>query len=939
MILFFYNLALLAALVVGAPWWLWQIATTQKYREGLMRRLGRVTTLEGQNSRPLIWIHAVSVGEVLAVSRLVKELEAALPDHFVAISTTTRTGQNLARERFGAHRVFYCPLDLPWAVSAYLNALKPRLLVLAETEFWPNLLSGCYRREIPVAVVNARVSDRSWPRYRRLRWLWRPFLERISLVLAQSETDANRLWAIGCHPETVEVAGNLKFDVRAAEPAEATRVLKALKLANRLVVGGSTLEGEEAALLEAWPQLLHTDPRLVLVLAPRHPERFEAVAGLLNQSGYSWKRRSEWREQRAGSIRLLQPGEIVLLDSIGELASVYSLASAAFVGGSLFPTGGHNPLEPAQFGVPIVMGAHFANFRDITEDLISQQAIRIAEKEDLARVLIELLQDKATAETMGERAKRVFEQQSGATGRCVKALRALVSTRTVQPERDRVQLAPAFEIAPPQQINEESVQEQAVPAAPVQFDLVQSAPPQTRPIQPKPIQLEFFQSQPAELAAEKLHLADNSESSVTGHDFSRAASAAESAWALAPEGNPPSISPEIPASPVASQAKPTQIEPIQVQPVEPEPAQPVRANPNQSEPMQAHPVQAVKGSGFSPRKLLFPLVPAYMLANRLREMRLGTKAEPIRRLRYPVVSVGNLSTGGTGKTPLTIALADALTRCGFQVDVLSKGYGRRSQVAVRVAQDGSAEEFGDEPLLIARGGVPVYVASRRYDAGVLAEGDAAAIAFLGEELRPFIHLLDDGFQHRQLHRNVDILLLNRQDWQDGLLPSGNLRESKNAIRRASVVAIPADDAGLETELRSWGWQGPIWRTHRKMEVPVPSGSGARAIAAFCGIARPEQFFAGLEAAGLHLAVRKAFPDHHTYTAQEAEQLRASAGAGGATAIITTEKDFLRLGKLSAVFTESLPLETARLRVEIEHEDEAIEWLLERLPLSPSQQPL
>ena len=378
MILIFYNLALLAALVVGAPWWLLRIATTQKYRKGLLQRLGKVPFLEGQGNRPLIWIHAVSVGEVLAVSRLVKDLEAALPGYFLAISTTTRTGQDLARERFGADRVFYCPLDLPWAVSAYLNALEPRLLVLAETEFWPNLLNGCFRRGIPVAVVNARISDRSWPRYRRLRWLWRPFLEPISQVLAQSETDANRLWAIGCNPEAVEVAGNLKFDVVAAEPADATRILKALKVANRLVVAGSTLDGEESVLLEAWPQLLEADPRLVLVLAPRHPERFESVAGLLEQSGYSWKKRSEWREKPAGSIKLLQAGQIVLLDSIGELASVYSLASAAFVGGSLFPTGGHNPLEPAQFGVPIVMGPHFANFRAITEDLIAQKAIRIA---------------------------------------------------------------------------------------------------------------------------------------------------------------------------------------------------------------------------------------------------------------------------------------------------------------------------------------------------------------------------------------------------------------------------------------------------------------------------------------------------------------------------------------------------------------------------------
>ena len=181
MILFFYNLALFVVLLAGTPWWLWRMATTRKYREGLMERLGRaprrlVSISAPPVDRPVIWLHAVSVGEVLAITRLVKELESALPGHTIVVSTTTRTGQALARERFQSNRVFYCPLDLPWAVSAYLNALQPHLLILAETEFWPNLLHGCFSRDIPVAVVNARISNRSWPRYKRLRWLWRSLL-------------------------------------------------------------------------------------------------------------------------------------------------------------------------------------------------------------------------------------------------------------------------------------------------------------------------------------------------------------------------------------------------------------------------------------------------------------------------------------------------------------------------------------------------------------------------------------------------------------------------------------------------------------------------------------------------------------------------------------------------------------------------------------------
>jgi 3-deoxy-D-manno-octulosonic-acid transferase len=426
MILFFYNLALLAGLVLGSPWWLWRMATTQKYREGLGERLGRVSVLESHAGRPLIWVHAVSVGEVLAISRLVKELDAALPDYFVAISTTTRTGQALARERFGSNRVFYCPLDLPWAVRSHLNALQPRLLVLAETEFWPNLLAGCFRRGIPVVVVNARISDRSWPRSRRLRWLWRPFLERLSRVLAQSQADADRLKAIGCRPERVVVAGNLKFDVRAAEESEATRLLKVLGHGLRFLVAGSTLEGEESALLEAWPRLLEADSQLALILAPRHPERFDAVAAMLAQSGVPWVRRSAWSGKPDESLEPLRAGQFVLLDTIGELASVYSLAGVAFVGGSLVPAGGHNPLEPAQFAVPIVMGSYYENFRAIIDDLRAHEAIRIVTKEDFVQVLVDLLTDR-TVFAMGERARQVFEQQAGATARCVEALRELLS--------------------------------------------------------------------------------------------------------------------------------------------------------------------------------------------------------------------------------------------------------------------------------------------------------------------------------------------------------------------------------------------------------------------------------------------------------------------------------------------------------------------------------
>jgi 3-deoxy-D-manno-octulosonic-acid transferase len=441
MILLFYNLAVVVALVAGAPWWVWRLTTTLKYREGLAERLGRVPPRLRKDARPVIWIHAVSVGEVLTVTRLVGELDRVFSGYRVLISTTTRTGQELARQRFGADRVFYCPLDLPWAVQAYLNALEPRLLILAETEFWPNLLHGCFGRAIPVAVVNARISDRSWPRYRRMRRLWRPILGCLSRVMAQTEIDAERLRAIGCQPQTVTVSGNLKFDVRAAQQAEATRLLRTLAPGLRFVVAGSTLEGEEAELLAAWPRLLQADPHLVMVLAPRHPERFAAVTALFDRSGIAWVRRSDWQPQLpsgpAASLQPLDPGQVVLLDTIGELASVYSLAAVAFVGGSLAPGWGHNPLEPAQFGVPIVVGPYYPNFRAITEDLRAHQALRIAPKEELATVLIDLLLDPVAAAAMGERALQVFQQQAGATDRCVEAIQELLPPELERAEADQ----------------------------------------------------------------------------------------------------------------------------------------------------------------------------------------------------------------------------------------------------------------------------------------------------------------------------------------------------------------------------------------------------------------------------------------------------------------------------------------------------------------------
>ena len=360
---------------------------------------------------------------MLAASRLVNELITRAPRYRVLLSTTTRTGQRLARERAGADHTFYFPIDLPWIVNGYLRRLDPVLLVLVETEFWPNLLAACRQASIPVAVVNGRISDRSLPRYLRLRRLWKKILAGLSIVLAQSEEDARRLRAIGAPASRVTFSGNLKFDVRSAEPAPITTALREkLARGTRVLVCGSTLEGEEEILLDAFEQLRQDVPDCVMILAPRHPERFGRVAQLLKSRGVQSVRRSNWLKR---PVRI-KPGTVVLLDSIGELASVYSLATVAFVGGSLVPAGGHNPLEPAQFAIPVVMGMHYANFRAIIDTLLYAEALKLATNETLVPILKNLLTDEEAASLLGVRALEVFHHQSGATGRALTALLALL---------------------------------------------------------------------------------------------------------------------------------------------------------------------------------------------------------------------------------------------------------------------------------------------------------------------------------------------------------------------------------------------------------------------------------------------------------------------------------------------------------------------------------
>ena len=418
-----YSALLATGLLVSLPYWLWQRLRHGKYRPGLSERLGTVPSRLRSEAGPTIWVHAVSVGEVLAVAGLIAELRRRSPQYRVVVSTTTDTGQKLARARFGEGNVFYFPLDFAFAIRPYLRALRPQLIILAETEFWPNFLRLAHESGARVAVVNGRISDRSQPGYMRFRWFLTRVLQHLDLFLTQTEEDTRRLAAIGAPADRIQVSGNLKFDVPVpVAPAVVASLRASFEQAGAgpVIVCGSTVEeDEERLLLRAFENVLVSHPRAVMILAPRHPERFGEVARLLEQLGIGFWRRSLWSgEPLAGSV--------LLVDTIGELASLYALADVAFVGGSLVPRGGHNIIEPAQHGVAIMVGNHTENFRDIIGLFQSRDAIRVVGPAEFPLVLMELLSNDAERTALGRRAAETLRSQAGATGRTLRFLEKLL---------------------------------------------------------------------------------------------------------------------------------------------------------------------------------------------------------------------------------------------------------------------------------------------------------------------------------------------------------------------------------------------------------------------------------------------------------------------------------------------------------------------------------
>lgn len=421
MLPYLLDIVYLVLLIVASPWIAWRAACQGKYRQGLGARL-LGTVPPRRSGRTCLWFHAVSVGEVNLIGPLLRRLAEHYPEWECVVSTTTRTGMALARRRYPQLVTFYCPLDFTWAVRTAMRRVRPDVLVLVELELWPNLIGAAKAHGVRVAVINGRLGDASFRGYQRIRPLMRPLLCQLDLVAAQNASYAERFVQLGARPETVHVTGSMKFDgaeMDRLNPATARlRALAGVQPGEIVFLAGSTQEPEEEAALAAFAALRTRWPNLRLILVPRHPERFEEVARLLDRSGLAWQRRS-----RLESDGARPQARILLVDTVGELGAWWGTASIAFVGGSLGNRGGQNMIEPAAYGAAVCFGPNTWNFRDIAAAMLqSQAAVVVPDAGALANFVRRCLEEPEFAAALGRQAQRLVASQLGATQRTLELL-------------------------------------------------------------------------------------------------------------------------------------------------------------------------------------------------------------------------------------------------------------------------------------------------------------------------------------------------------------------------------------------------------------------------------------------------------------------------------------------------------------------------------------
>ena len=727
-------------------------------------------------------MHAVSVGEVLSSIGFLRRLRAEFPRSGLFVSTSTLAGRATAGEKLRgiADGVFYAPVDYVFAVRRVLRALQPSVVVVMETEIWPNLFREVKRTGAGLAIVNGRISDRAFPRYRPLGWFFAAVLPWADRILAQTEDIRERFLALGAPADRVIVAGNFKYDFE-ARPATFESPVLAFKGNRPLFIAASTMPpaqpddpDEDDTVIAAWQSVAARHPDLRLLIAPRRPEMFEVVGRKLAAAGIPFARRTELASGPNSNVPLL---DALLLDTIGELAGLFSVAEVVFMGGTLAHRGGHNILEPALFGKPVIVGPHMENFQAIADEFRAAGAcLEVAGPSQLAEALGRLLDHPDEAAEMGRRALVSAEARRGATARAIEEIHGLY----------------------------------------------RAGIPCYRPAMP------WFAF----------------------------------AWTLS---------------------------------------------------------------------CLWQWGGRWKQARDLARQR---------KLPVPVIGVGNLTVGGTGKTPCVLRLAELLKERGRRPGILTRGYGRSSHdrelaLAPGVAVD--AGRSGDEPQIFVRSGLaPVGVGADRYEAGLL----------LLRGFAPDLLLLDDGFQHLRLARDVDIVLMDALNplGGGGLVPLGRLREPVGALIRAHIVLITRSEfsdlpEAIERVVRRWNPRAAVFRASVEPVAWVEFGAGrefppagmpfARA-GVFCGIGNPQSFRHTLARLGVQPVTWVEFDDHHHYGPGELRRIVGQACEERADALVTTEKDVINLCDDCDSLLSPLPLFWLKVRMRILDESAFLRELIKRL---------
>jgi tetraacyldisaccharide 4'-kinase len=741
------------------------------YWRSLPQRFGFLPRSFRQTGPGAIWLHAVSVGEVLSCLEFLRLLRGEFPRSGLFVSTSTLAGKATADEKLRglADGVFYAPVDYVFAVRRALRTLRPSVVVVAETELWPNLFREVKRTGAALTLVNGRISDRAFGRYLSSRWFFRAAVPALDSILAQTEAIRERFIALGAPAGRVRQNGNFKydFDARGVDSGSPVVALVERVRSSAVWVAASTMGpvdagdvDEDDVVIDAYRQLAARRPDLMLILAPRKPERFSVVAEKLDAAGIVYVRRQALGSGDAAGV--------LLLDTIGELSSLFSLADMVFMGGTLARRGGHNILEPALFAKPVIIGPHMENFQAIAEEFRAAGAcVEIAAGQELAGALERLLRDADGAREIGRRARACAEARRGATARAVEEVRRLHG----------------------------------------------ACVPRARPALP---------------------------------------------W-LAVE---------------------------------------------------------------------WPLARIWEWGAKRRQRRDGARR---RKLDVPVISVGNLTMGGTGKTPCVLRLAELLNQRGHRPGILTRGYGRSSPhqyVAVAPGGTVAVQLSGDEPQIFVRSRLAaVGIGTDRFEAG----------ARLLREIGAGVLVLDDGFQHWKLARDMDIVLIDGLDPFGGgdVFPLGRLREPVDGLARADAVVITRSGhsdlaAAIEHEVRRWNRRAPVFRAMVEPHAWVEHSTGRRLNVAlnpfaragvFCGLGNPESFRRTLQAMGVDVAEWIDFDDHHRYRPQELRHIAHQMASRGATALVTTEKDAVNLCEACDELIAPLPLYWLQIQMRIEGEEQ------------------